>query len=92
MKYYTGENIRKVIKANTNKWLTTENDNYIIIYPAPALYLRPVIASKAIVFTKQLTTTPAKYPGGCFIAKQYTVNKDKNTLPNKYKEMLREAK
>ena len=91
MKLYTGENIKKVIEANKGKWTTAETSNYIIIYPAPALYLRPINA-KAIVFFKQLTTAPAKYPGGAYKAKQYSVSIDRNTLPEKYKNILREAK
>lgn len=92
MKIYTGENIKKVIEANKGKWKTATTPDYIIIYPAPELYLRPINA-KAIVFTKQLTTAPpSKYPGGAYKAKQYSVSIDRNTLPEKYKSILREAK
>lgn len=91
MKIYTGENIRKVIEANKSKWKTAETPNYIIIYPAPELYYRPLHA-KAIVFSKLLTAAPAKYPGGAFKATQYTVTPDRNTLPAKYKKLLQEAK
>lgn len=90
MKLYTGENIKKVIEANKGKWTTAETSNYIIIYPTPALYLRPINA-KAIVFFKRLTTAPAKYPGGVYSAKQYTVTPEKNTLPKKYKDILTAA-
>lgn len=93
MKLYNGENIRKVIAANKGRWKTTETADYIIIYPAPELYYRPLNA-KAIVFTKQLTAynnAAQKFPGGCFKAKQYTVTPEKNTLPAKYKKLLQEA-
>ena len=90
MKIYNGENIKKVIADHKGQWKTAEKDPYIIIYPAPELYLRPINA-KAIVFTKLLTAAPAKYPGGAYSAKQYTVNPERNTLPKKYKDILTEV-
>ena len=90
-KIYNGENIRSFINANKGKWITAETENYIIIYPAPALHLRPLY-NKAIVFTMQLVAAnPGKYPGGAYKAKQYTVSPDRNTLPEKYKAILRAA-
>lgn len=89
MKLYSGDNIRKVIKANEGRWTTKETSDHIIIYPAPATYYRPLEA-KAIVFTKLLTVYKAeKFPGGCYKATQYKVTPDKNNLPKKYMDILR---
>ena len=85
MKIYNGDNIRASIPGN---YATFDNGDYILIWPAPATYLKPYRPAYGYVCKQLLTAAPHKYPGGAYSIKKYIVAYEKTTYPAKYRAMI----